>query len=202
MVGINDGTKTAYKIGKSKLLRVFHVSGRLGVSTEDNFANSRVIARSTFAHIFPDKIAALVSSIQASHQKKMFELCGVDPHSQAAYELAAGGLIRPVNNQLPVVYGIKCIHFKRPDFTLEVHAINEDETYLGQLVQEVGLQLHSVAHCTAIRCVRHGHFDVANSVLRGCWTLQGIYDSMRLSGQLLGEHPSMLRQMDVQLNAR
>lgn len=201
-MGINDGTKTAYNIGKSKLLRVFHVSGRLGVSTENNFSNSRVIARSTYNHIFADKIAALVSSIQASHQKKMFELCGVDPHSQAAYELAAGGLIRPANNQLPLVYGIKCIHFKRPDFTLEVHAINEDEQYLAQLVQEVGIQLHSVAHCTTIRCVRHGHFDVANSVLRGHWSLQGIYDNMKFSRKLFEDHPSMLRQTDVQLTAR
>lgn len=202
VLGINDGTKTAYNISKSKLLRVFHVTGRLGVSTEDNLANSRVIARSTFTHIFPDKIAALVSSIQASHQKKMFELCGVDPHSQAAYDLAVGGLIRPSNNRLPLVYGIKCIHFNRPDFTLEVHAINEDEPYLAQLVQEIGLQLHSVAHCTAIRCVRHGHFDVATALLRGCWTLQGICDNMQLSRQLLQDHPSMLRQTDIQLNVR
>lgn len=180
---------------------MFHVTGRLGVSTEDNFSQSRVIARSTFGHIFADKIAALVASIQASHQKKMFDLCGVDPHSQAAYELAVGGLIRPVNNQLPLVYGIKCIYFERPAFTLEVHAINEDEKYLAQLVQEIGLQLHSVAHCTSIRCVRHGHFDVGSSVLRAHWTLQGICDNMRVNRELLREHPSMLQQMDVQLNA-
>lgn len=179
---------------------MFHVSGRLGVSTEDNFPNSHVVARSTFTHVFPDKIAALASSIQASHQKKMFELCGVDPHSQAAYELAVGGLIRPANNQLPLVYGIKCIHFQRPDFTLEVHAINENEAYLGQLVQEIGIQLHSVAHCTAIRCVRHGHFDVESAVLRGSWTLQGLVNSLELNRQILQEHQNMLRQRDIQLN--
>ena len=44
---------------------------------------------------------------------------GVDPHSQAAYELAAQGLVRPEDgHSRPMLYSIKCIDFQLPDFTL------------------------------------------------------------------------------------
>lgn len=48
---------------------------------------------------------------------------GVDIQSQKAYELACQGLLRPAaENQPafsgPVLYDIRCIHYKSPDFTL------------------------------------------------------------------------------------
>lgn len=73
--------------------------------------------------------------MQASHQKKMFELCGVDMQSNTAYEIAKRGLIRPKDNHLPVLYGIKCVQFDRPKFVVEIHAVNEHVVYLGQLIQ-------------------------------------------------------------------
>lgn len=44
--------------------------------------------------------------------------CGVDLQSQAAFELAAKGPIRPLNSKIPVIYGIKCVEFDPPNFTL------------------------------------------------------------------------------------
>lgn len=38
--------------------------------------------------------------------------------SQTMYELASQGVIRPANSKLPVLYGIKCVHFDPPNFTL------------------------------------------------------------------------------------
>jgi len=43
---------------------------------------------------------------------------GVDIQSQTAYELAVKGLIKPANSKIPLLYGIKCIHFQPPDFTI------------------------------------------------------------------------------------
>lgn len=47
-----------------------------------------------------------------------FRLCGVDLQSQTAYELAAKGPIRPMDSKTPVIYGIKCVEFDPPNFTL------------------------------------------------------------------------------------
>lgn len=38
--------------------------------------------------------------------------------SQAAYELAAQGLLRPKDSKIPVIYGIKCVDFSPPEFTI------------------------------------------------------------------------------------
>lgn len=197
VLGMNGGCADAYKLGGNRLLRAYHVTGQLGIGTEDNFRGSRVVAKATYTHVWPDKISALTAAIQAAHQRKMFEISGVDMQSQTAYDLAVAGVVRPANNTMPIVYGIRCVRFDRPTFTLEVHAINEDEAYLCQLVQEIGLQLHSVAHCTAIRCVRHGHFTVDDALLRAQWNLQGVVDSMARSRALAKQHPEMLRQTEA-----
>lgn len=135
MVGLNDGTRKIQRIRNNRFVRVYHVTGELGTSTEDNFKDSLIIARANYSHIWQEKMGAVLSSMQASHQKKMYELCGVHIQSNAAYEIAKRGLIRPTNNTLPVVYGIKCVAFDRPKFTVEIHAINENVVYLGQLIQ-------------------------------------------------------------------
>jgi len=48
---------------------------------------------------------------------------GVDVQSQRAYELACEGLLRPATHNQPafsgpVVYDIRCVHYRPPDFTL------------------------------------------------------------------------------------
>lgn len=201
LLGINKGTKEAYKLSTNKLLRAYHVTGQFGTCTEDNFKYSRVISRATYKHVWPDRMSALLSSMEASHQKKMYELCGVNLQSQAAYDIAVQGLIRPANNVLPVVYGIRCVSFQRPMFTIEVHAINEDETYLCQLVQEIGIQLHTAAHCSGIRCIRQGHFKVDDSLLRNNWSLQGVLTNIECNRRLLDKYPTMLKQTDGLLSS-
>lgn len=47
-----------------------------------------------------------------------FRLCGVDIQSQTAYELATQGLMRPATSKTPLIYGIRCIDFKLPEFTI------------------------------------------------------------------------------------
>lgn len=45
-------------------------------------------------------------------------MCGVDMQSQLACDLAIKGPIRPINSKLPILYGIKCIDFDPPSFTI------------------------------------------------------------------------------------
>lgn len=47
-----------------------------------------------------------------------FRFCGIDMQSQLAYDLAVKGTIRPANSKTPIIYGIKCIDFVGPEFTL------------------------------------------------------------------------------------
>lgn len=67
------------------------------------------------------------------------------------------------------------------------------------LFQEIGLQLHSVAHCTGIRCIRHGHFSVEDALLRSQWHLQEILSNLTSCRKIIGEHPNILHQKNIAL---
>lgn len=112
-------------------------------------------------------------------------MCGVDIQSQAAYELALKGVIRPETNDQPLIYGIKLIEFKPPQFTLEIHAINETEEFLAMLLHDIALELKSVAHTTGISCIRFGPFTLDNSLMRRHWNLKGALHSIHDCKQVL-----------------
>ncbi|XP_055548377.1 pseudouridylate synthase TRUB2, mitochondrial [Wyeomyia smithii] len=200
VLGINKGISMAYQIQQNRPLRVYRITGFLGKATESHFEGSRVTAKATVNHIGSDKIGRLLASMQASHQKKMFELCGIDIQSQAAYDMAVKGTIRPADNSQPMIYGIKLVEFRRPFFTIEIHAIDETEAYMGTLIHEIGLSLKSVAYCVSIRCIRHGHFELEYSLLRNDWNLQSILSSMAYTNQLIRQHPEILKQSSSNLN--
>lgn len=116
--GLNRGTKTARLIRETRPVRVYHATGKFGKATETHFNDSPITALATFDHIYEDKLNSCLSSIQTSHQKKMFELCGVDLQSQTAFELAAKGPLRPIKENVPLIYSMRCIEFKKPYFTI------------------------------------------------------------------------------------
>lgn len=186
-------------IQRNRPIRAYHITGRLGIATDNNLPDSHVIVKAEYKHVYADRVGALASSLQASHQRKMFELSGVDIQSQAAYELACKGLIRPSNNSQPVIYGIKLVEFHKPYFTLEVHAANESESFLATLINEMGIELKSVAHCTALRCIRHGKFGVENALLRHAWNLPGIVRNLREQKEILTQFPYLLKQDKAEL---
>lgn len=191
VLGINGGLQYCNKLSANKSIKVYHVTGKLGKSTETHFADSSVTSRATYHHIHEDKINSILASIQASHQKKMFDVSSVSIQSRAAFELAVKGPIRPTVNSVPLIYGIKCIEFRKPTstFTLEIHCINENESYLGILVHEIGLNLKSVAHCTQIRCIRNSYFNIESSLVRHQWNLQNILNNINECDQILRKHP-------------
>ncbi|XP_067627113.1 pseudouridylate synthase TRUB2, mitochondrial [Eurosta solidaginis] len=201
LFGLNKGVYQSQKIQRNRPLRAYHVSGCLGVATETNLPDSRITVRSDYLHVHPERVSALAASMQASHLRKMYELCGVDLQSQAAYEIACKGLIRPANNAEPVIYSIKLIEFQRPNFTLEIHAINENEEYLAAVINEMGIELRSVAHCTNIRCIRHGRFSVENSLLRHGWSLRGVMRNIAQQRLVLEQHPHLLEQDKIELRS-
>lgn len=198
-MGINKGLKLTTKIHRNRPIRVYHITGCLGQSTSTNFPDSYVTNRASFNHVSLEKINQLMSSLQASHQKKMFEECGIDLNSQAAYDLAIKGTIRPNSFKIPVLYGLKCIEYKKPEFTLEIHALNENEEYFGILIHEIGLQLHSVAYCTKIRCIRHGPFHLENSLLRHNWDLQQFMNNMNECNRIIQNHPNLIKNQFSEL---
>lgn len=177
-------------------LSTFEISGKFGYSTENNFKDSILTAKSTYNHVHPGKISSVLAAMQATHQRQMFEMMGIDLQSEAAYDLACKGIIKPVEKGNPVIYSIKLIEFKRPKFTIEVNAINATEQYLSDLIPTIALEVRSVAHCTAIRHTKFGHFGVNDALLRGQWRLQDVFSNMALCREKFYVHTKMLSDED------
>lgn len=114
--------------------------------------------------------------------------CGYDIHSQECYELAIKGLVRPVERTIPVVYGIKCIHFEPPEFTLEVQCINMNENYLLQMAYDLGLRLKTLSVCTGLRCIRYGCFTINETLLLKHLQIEEITRNMKKCKKLLEEN--------------
>lgn len=192
MLGINEGTSLATKLRHGAPIQTYRVTGKLGKATEDNFEGSRVTNRSAYRHVTAGKLQALVASLQATYQRQMFDMSGLDMQSQAAYELASKGLIRPKNTNDMVIYAIKTTEFTGKTFTLEVQSMNAMESVLANLVLDIAVQLRSVARCTQIRCTRYGYFSFEDSLLRSHWNLQNVLQSMHECEKIWKKYPHMV----------
>lgn len=91
---------------------------------------------------------------------------------------------------------LKCIFLT---FLSEVQCINEHEVYLKTLVHDIGMQLHSVATCTSLQCIRYDSFTLEHALLRKHWTLQYLMDNMAESSRLLRESKANERQKSAVL---
>ncbi|KZC07810.1 putative tRNA pseudouridine synthase 2 [Dufourea novaeangliae] len=197
--GINDGNKLAFKLRNAKCTRFYKVKGILGQATDNYFYTGKIVEKSTYKHVKHGHIDRVCSSMQSSHQRKMFELCGIDMQSQAAYELAVKGLLRPSDPNIPMIYTIRCVHFSPPEFTLEIVCINEYEMYLKTIVHDVGMQLRSTATCTQILCIQDGLFTLDHALLTKHWDLVSILSSISVSDKILAENKDLLYQQSPTL---
>ncbi|XP_045760532.1 mitochondrial mRNA pseudouridine synthase Trub2 [Maniola jurtina] len=200
LLGINDGTKLTYLLNTGRPTRAFKVHGQLGKATDTYFWNGRTMERATFGHVTRAKMDKVVAHIQAAHQKTMYELSGLHMDSQTTYDLASEGLLRPANSKLPVIYGIKCVHFDPPNFTLEIQSVNEYDKYLWTLVHDLGVQLKTVAHCTGVQCIRQGKFDLRLALLRKHWQMEHLLNNMDECRQILEENEHLLKPKSAQLS--
>ncbi|XP_046476303.1 pseudouridylate synthase TRUB2, mitochondrial [Neodiprion pinetum] len=194
IIGINEGARTVMRMRESNPTRFYKVKGVFGQATDNYFTSGKIVEKATYKSIKRATVDAICASMQASHQRKMFELCGVDMQSQAAYELAIQGPIRPANNKIPMIYAIKCVAFNMPEFTLEIACINEYEMYLKTLVHQLGIQLHSVATCTQIQCFRYGLFTTELALLKKHWDVQSILNNMEQTQAILDNNKYLVEQ--------
>jgi tRNA U55 pseudouridine synthase TruB len=71
--------------------------------------------------------------------------------------------------------------------------------YLRTLIHDMGIQLHSVATCTALQCIRYDCFTLEHALLRKHWTLQFLMDNMAESRRLLRKSEAHKRRKSATL---
>ncbi|XP_011879289.1 PREDICTED: probable tRNA pseudouridine synthase 2 [Vollenhovia emeryi] len=200
--GLNDGTRWSHRLKDSKSPISYKVKGRLGQATDTYFITGKIVEKATYKRIRREAIDKVCAAMQTAHQSKMFELCGVDVQSQAAYDLAVQGPVRPAEANIPMIYTIKCVDFTSPEFTLEIVCVNEDSMYLKTVVHELGLQLRSVATCTQIQCFRYALFDLNHALMTKHWELENFCDNIQQCNAIIRKNRDLLKQYNPILKER
>ncbi|XP_043188334.1 mitochondrial mRNA pseudouridine synthase Trub2-like isoform X2 [Amphibalanus amphitrite] len=180
LLGVNSGARLAAALRDAgPQVRVHQVTARLGLATDTLLAAGRPTERAAYGHVTRGRLEAVLSGLQAAHQRLMFEHTGLPVNSQAAYELASRGPARPERGAPPVIYGLRCQQFAPPFVTIEVHSCNESSQYLLTLVADLGRQLRTAAVTVRSRCLRHGPFHLEHALLMKHWQLEHVQRNMR-----------------------
>lgn len=170
VLAVGNGNKTLSDLYRTRVTRDYTLEGEFGTATHDFSHTGRVVERSTYDHITQDKLDKVLAVLQGANQKALLTYSNVDMRSQEAYEMAVQGLLGPDGKSSPILTGLRCIRFQRPNFTLEVQCLNETQKYLRKVVHEIGLELRSTAVCKAVRRTRDGPFTVQDALTHHHWT--------------------------------
>lgn len=73
LCGINNGTKKIQQLKLSQFPSSYRIKGLLGQATDNQFHTGRIVEKATYKFIKREVIDKLCASMQAAHQKTMFE---------------------------------------------------------------------------------------------------------------------------------
>ncbi|XP_072488667.1 pseudouridylate synthase TRUB2, mitochondrial isoform X1 [Notamacropus eugenii] len=179
VLGVGHGNKLLTDIYNAHLTKDYTVRGLLGKATDDFSDEGRLIEKTTYDHVTPEKLSRILAVIQGSHQKALVMYSNLDLKTQEAYEMAVKGLIRPMDKSPMLITGIRCLQFAPPEFILEIQCMHETQQLLRRVVHEIGLELKSAAVCTQVRRTRDGIFTLEDALLRTQWDMYSIQKSIQ-----------------------
>lgn len=165
----------------ARMVNVYEITGKFGFITDTFFYDGKIQDKSTFKHIRPGKFDSVLTRIESNQQERLFDAANVSHDSDEAYELAKSWPSRPAKSaKWPVIYRLRCLHLKLPDFKIEVTCCNESQYFLAQLVHEIGLMLKSGAYTENIRRVKYGPFSIDECLTIADWNIQSILDNISI----------------------
>lgn len=187
--------RLAATMKRHKFINIYQLGGRLGHATDTHFYDGKVMDKCTFHHITPSRIDKVLARIEAIQYERLFDAANVEQGSEEAYQLAKAWPSKPPRMaSWPVIYRIRCIHFEPPLFKLEVTVTNETEKFLAQITNDVGLMLKSAAFTESIRRVKHGIFDIEDSLTEKDYDMQSIINNLALHNARMDEIKEYLRE--------
>ena len=198
-LGVNSSGLLVYGIGhrgchladelrKGNFLRTYEIRCKFGRATHNFFEEGSTKEKTSYKRLNGERFYKLIGKTVSSHRTMIYRSMGIDLHSQEAYELLAAGPTRPFSEQTaPLLFNLKCLHFKPPDFTLELLTVNEEEEFIGTLVHGLGLKMRSTACISSLRCTRYGYFNVDKALLEKNLTVEKVINNIGDCSDLITE---------------
>lgn len=196
-------TRYGTRIKTSKLINVYHVHGKFGYMTSNCFSDGKIMDKTKYDHIRAAKLDRVLSRIETAQVQRLFDTTNIQLNSREAYELAKAWPSRPPRMaNWPVIYRIRCIHLRLPDFKLEITVSNETDDFLAQLIHEVGILNRSSAYTDLIRRVKLGLFSIDNCLTNSDWNLQSFMDNINLHERSKNQIGEMFKQTKIATSVR
>jgi len=171
------------------LMNLIDSLGQFGLASRTFRDDGKIFMKATYKHIKREYYERILSKIEAAQRGEMFKMAGIDLRSEEAHKVASGAMALPPTTQTkPIIYAVRSVHFELPDFTIQVQCINEQEEFLAELINEIGLAVKSVALCTGIRCIQYGPFTVEHALLDKHWTLENIIENIHYCKDIVNKH--------------
>ena len=180
MVGfIGSDAYKGIQFKRYNLPKLYEIKGEFGLASLNYRDDGKVRMKSSYKHIQEIFYERILSKIEAAQRTLMFKVANVQIQSEEAYQLAIKGQVNPQTKQtMPLIMAIKPITFQPPDFSFQVQCQNEQEQFLAELVNEIGIGLKSCARCTGIRLIQYGPFTIEHGLLQKHWTLENLIENI------------------------
>jgi len=170
----------------AKPVHVYHVTGKLGLSTDNFLESGRLVERAEFGHVNETRLNRVIQAWQATHRDLMFRETGIDYGSQAAFEAASRGFVRPKADFRSAVF-IACqlVKFRRPYFTVEVHATNGECVDLHELIHHLGIEARTRAAVARVHRLRAGPFSLEEALLFKEWSCDSCVENSERNSRMM-----------------
>ncbi len=141
--------------------KVYSATIRLGIATDTGDSEGKVIATTEVPEIDSLTLERTVQSFTGSIDQVASNYSALKQNGVPLYKLArAGKTIEPKSRTITIHY-IKILSWVSPDIQIEVSC--SKGTYIRSLAEDIGKQLGTGAHITALRRLKAGPFTLAQS---------------------------------------
>lgn len=134
----------------------------LGQSTDTEDALGEVTARAAWEHVSKERLIEALNAFRGEILQTPPRYSALHVDGRRAYELARSGKEFELAARKIHVMSLELLDFAAPEFSLRIHC--SGGTYIRSLARDLGLALNSLAHLTALRRIKSGHFELGNAV--------------------------------------
>jgi len=189
------GQQLVDRLWAAKPVQVYHVTGKLGIATEDFLESGALVERAKYDHVTETRLDRVIQAWQATHRDLMFRETGIDYSSQAAFETASRGFVRPKADFRSAVFvSVDLVKFRPPYFTVEVHATNGACEDLSELIHHLGIACRTRAAAARIHRLRAGPVTLKDALLFTEWNCDNCLDNVEINSRLVDEMERKLVQ--------
>jgi len=153
-------------------LKRYMVTGKLGAATDSYDSEGKVVREAPFEHITPEALAGALAKYNTTFMQVPPPFSAKKVDGVRAYKLARTGQPVQLAPCSVTISELSLVAFSPPFFTLEFAC--SSGTYVRSLVHDIGRDLQSAAHVTALSRTQHGLFSLSEALPRERWIAEEV----------------------------